>query len=114
MTETQATKPEAPSRLEFHSWRPFAPGDSMTCYVSVRERLSKKRSVTFAYGVREVAPPPGGARVFQFFKEGDATPRELRVYPAGWRCTCPAGKYRPGQPCRHLEAVQHLTEKGYV
>lgn len=28
------------------------------------------------------------------------------------RCTCPAGRYKPGRLCRHLDAISELTFNG--
>ena len=126
MTETQAPSTQAPStqapstqappappRLTFRSWLPFGP-DGMTCYVEVVERLSRKKSIATTYAVRVAPPLPSGARVFHVFKQGDSLPREVRVYPAGFTCTCESGKYRPGRSCRHVESLQYLTEQGVI
>lgn len=113
VSETQ-TPVAAEPRLTFRHWPPFTP-DSFDGYVAVTERLSRKKSVTFTYAFREVRQPAGVPfRTFHFFKQGDSVPRELRVYPQGHRCTCDSGKYRAGRECRHLLAVQYLTEQGVI
>jgi hypothetical protein len=113
MTPTLPPAVDAP-RLTFRHWLPFTASDSMTAYVEVVERVSKKKVIPATYAVRVAPALPSGARVFHVFKQGDATPREVRVYPAGFTCTCESGKYRPGKSCRHLEAIQHLTEQGVI
>ena len=115
MPTTPETPVVAEPRLTFRSWPPFEPADSFGGYVAITERLSRKKSVQFTYAFREVKQPAGTPfRMFHFFKQSDPVPRELRVYPSGHTCTCASGQYRKGQPCRHLEAVRHLTEQGVI
>ena len=92
MTTHKEAATETDPRLTFRSWPPFEPADSFSGYVAVTERLGRKRSVAFTYALRVVDLPSDlPFRAFQFFKEGDATPRELQVYPSGHQCRHAAG-----------------------
>ena len=112
MTETQATKPEAPPRLAFRWWKSFS--DSFIAEVAVTERMSARRSVATTYAFREAAPI-GAVRVFHCFKQGEPVPYVVRVSPGGHTCSCRGATYRHQNiDCRHYAALIFLWTEGVI